>query len=131
MIRLDYDESLMRARSIAPGFSVLLLSHNCSDEMQIHLRGVSGDRVMTVAKRFVTIAASAAIMASISGVNARAESHKLDAHAQATRATSEMDIRKQCYAEAKNRWPSSSQDLQTARDYAARDCMFDHGIRNP
>jgi hypothetical protein len=42
-----------------------------------------------------------------------------------------MDIRKQCYAEARDRWGPNSQDMQTPRDFAYRTCAFEHGVRNP
>ena len=43
----------------------------------------------------------------------------------------EMSIRQKCYEEAKNRWPSSNQEMQTNRDFAYRTCAFDHGVSNP
>ena len=43
----------------------------------------------------------------------------------------EMSIRQKCYAEAKDRWSSTNQDMQTNRDFAYRTCAVDHGIRNP
>jgi hypothetical protein len=44
---------------------------------------------------------------------------------------SDMDIRKQCYAEARQRWGTNSQDMQTPSDFAYRACAFAHGVRNP
>jgi nitrate reductase cytochrome c-type subunit len=52
-------------------------------------------------------------------------------HNNAAPQASEFDTRKQCYEEARTRWPSTSQDMQTNRDFAAKTCMVDHGIRNP
>ena len=52
------------------------------------------------------------------------------AHASVKRE-SDMDIRKQCYAEARDRWGTNSQDMQTPRDFAYRSCAFEHGVRNP
>ena len=52
------------------------------------------------------------------------------AHAS-VKGQSDMDIRKQCYAEARGRWGTNSQDLQTASDFAYRTCAFDHGVHNP
>jgi hypothetical protein len=52
------------------------------------------------------------------------------AHAS-VRGESDMDIRKQCYAEARARWGTNSQDMQTPSDFAYRTCAFDHGVRNP
>jgi hypothetical protein len=85
---------------------------------------------MTGSKLLTAIVVSTAIVAS-SSVGALARTNKLDAYAQAPRHPSEMDIRKECYGEAKKLWPSTSQDLQTARDYAYRACAFDHGVRDP
>lgn len=45
--------------------------------------------------------------------------------------TSQTGIRQQCAEEARARWGTNSQDMQTPRDYAYRNCMFDHGMRNP
>jgi hypothetical protein len=44
---------------------------------------------------------------------------------------SEMEMRQQCYEEGRSRYPSTSQDMQTNRDFAAKTCMVEHGIRNP
>lgn len=52
------------------------------------------------------------------------------AHASAA-GTSQADIRQQCADEARARWGTNSQDMQTPRDFAYRSCMFDHGMRNP
>jgi hypothetical protein len=83
------------------------------------------------------IALSAAMIAS-SGVNAFARTDRLharvdrfDAHAQATGDLPQMEIRKECYAEANKRWPSSNQEMQTVRDFAYRTCAFDRGVNNP
>jgi hypothetical protein len=46
-------------------------------------------------------------------------------------AAGASDIRQQCSAEARTRWGTNSQDLQTPRDFAYRTCMFDHGVRDP
>jgi hypothetical protein len=51
--------------------------------------------------------------------------------AHASAATSEADIRQQCVEQARARWGTNSQDMQTPRDFAYRNCMFDHGVRNP
>lgn len=42
-----------------------------------------------------------------------------------------MEFRKDCYAEANKRRPSSNQDMPTNRDYAYRTCAVQHGVRNP
>jgi len=44
---------------------------------------------------------------------------------------SDMDIRKQCYDEARSHWGTNSQDMQTPRDFLYRACMYDHGMHNP
>jgi hypothetical protein len=96
---------------------------------------------MTGSRQFAMIAISAAIIAS-SGVNAFAKTDRsdaradrLDAHAQATRGLPQtemqMEIRKECYAEANKRWPSSNQEMQTVRDFAYRTCAFERGVNNP
>jgi len=46
-------------------------------------------------------------------------------------AAGEMDMRKQCYDEARSKWGTNSQDMQTPRDYLYRACMYDHGMHNP
>jgi hypothetical protein len=46
-------------------------------------------------------------------------------------AGDEMSIRQKCYAEAKNRWPSSNQEMQTNRDFAYSTCAVEHGVGNP
>lgn len=46
-------------------------------------------------------------------------------------AVSEGAIQQQCAEVARARWGTNSQDMQTPRDFAYRDCMFDRGIRNP
>jgi hypothetical protein len=76
------------------------------------------------------LAIVAALTAS-TGAYARVNQHNTAALAGAHASVSDTDIRKQCYAEARNRWPSTSQDVQTARDFAYRTCAFDHGVRNP
>jgi hypothetical protein len=85
---------------------------------------------MTNTTRFAAMMLSAAIAASI-GVPAYAKTKNLDAYAQGARHESDDDIRKGCYAEANKRWPTSNQDLQTARQYAYSTCAFEHGVHNP
>ena len=76
---------------------------------------------MSRSSRFAALAVFAAVIAS-SGAYARTSQN---AH------LSDNDIRQQCYAEAKARWSSTNQDMQTNRDFAYRTCAFDHGVRNP
>jgi len=52
------------------------------------------------------------------------------ARASAT-GTPDTRIYAQCEEMARLRWGTNSLDMQTPRDFAYRDCMFDHGIRNP
>ena len=52
------------------------------------------------------------------------------AHASVAK-TSETDVRQQCVEQARARWGTNSQDMQTPRDFAYRTCMYDHGIQNP
>ena len=72
-----------------------------------------------------------AALAASTGADARTHQPNAAALAGARASASDMDIRKQCYADARSRWPSTSQDVQTARDFAYRTCAFDHGVRNP
>ena len=69
-----------------------------------------------------------------SGAYARANHHSASFQpgARASAAgTSETDIRQQCVEQARARWGTNSQDMQTPRDFAYRTCLFDHGVRNP
>jgi hypothetical protein len=40
-----------------------------------------------------------------------------------------MEIRQQCFAEARQRYPSTSQDVQTNRLFTYTTCASSHGIR--
>jgi hypothetical protein len=44
------------------------------------------------------------------------------------RPQSNTDMRQQCYEQAAKQASSSNQDLQTVRDYAYRNCAYDHGL---
>jgi hypothetical protein len=79
---------------------------------------------------YYALAVVAALSAS-TGAYARVTQHNTAGLAGARASASDMDIRQQCFAEAKNRYPSTSQDMQTNRDFAYRTCAFDHGVRNP
>jgi len=79
---------------------------------------------------YLAVAAVTAVIAS-SGALARPAHHSAAAFAGAHNSVSDMDIRKQCYEEARQRWPSTGQDMQTNRDFAYRTCAVDHGVRNP
>jgi hypothetical protein len=69
------------------------------------------------------------VLASVA--SAQTNHRNTSAFAGAHNGTSDMDTRKQCYAMARERWPSTNQDMQTNRDFAYRTCAFDHGVRNP
>ena len=76
------------------------------------------------------VAVFTAVIAS-SGATAATTHPGAAPFAGAHNGPSEMDMRQQCYEEARARYPSTSQDMQTNRDFAAKTCMVDHGIRNP
>jgi hypothetical protein len=81
-------------------------------------------------------------LAVFTAVIAAAGAHAANNHDHAARfagahnsaahdATSTEDLFKQCSEQARSRFPSSNQDMQTNRDYAWRTCMYDHGVHNP
>jgi hypothetical protein len=78
----------------------------------------------------VALGVLTAVIAS-SGADARIRLNSTEPFGGAHNSQSEMDIRKQCYEEARQRWPSSNQEMQTNRDFAFRTCAFDHGVHNP
>jgi hypothetical protein len=82
---------------------------------------------------YYSLALLAALTMS-SGAYARAvhnsPSFQPNARASAV-GTSEADVQRQCAEEARARWGTNSQDMQTPRDFAYRTCMFDHGVRTP
>jgi len=79
---------------------------------------------------YAALAVFTVVIAS-SGAYARTNRNSAPAFAGAHNSLSDMDIRKQCYEEARQRWPSTNQDMQTNRDFAYRTCAFDRGVRNP
>jgi hypothetical protein len=85
--------------------------------------------------RLLRWAALAAFTAAIASSGATAATNHQHHHAApiagAHNGPSEMDTRRQCSEEARARYPSTSQDMQTNRDFAEKTCMVDHGIRNP
>jgi hypothetical protein len=85
---------------------------------------------MSRLSRYAALAAVTVVIAS-SGASARTNHTGASPLADAHNSASDTDIRKQCYEEARQRWPSTSQDMQTNRDFAFRTCAFDHGVRNP
>ena len=85
---------------------------------------------MSRLSRYTALALFTAVIAS-SGADAAIKHHPAAPLAGAHNGPSEMDMRKQCYEEGRSRYPSTSQDMQTNRDFAAKTCMVDHGIRNP
>jgi hypothetical protein len=86
---------------------------------------------MSRLSRCAVLAVFTAVIAS-SGASAATNHHHAAAPiAGAHNGPSEMEMRQQCYEEARSRYPSTNQDMQTNRDFAAKTCMVDHGIRNP
>ena len=85
---------------------------------------------MSRLSRCAALAVFTAVIAS-SGAYAATKHHHAAPIAGAHNGPSEMEMRQQCYEEARSRYPSTSQDMQTNRDFAAKTCMVDHGIRNP
>ena len=85
---------------------------------------------MSRLSRCAALAVFTAVIAS-SGAYAATKHHHAAPIAGAHNGPSEMDMRQQCYEEARSRYPSTNQDMQTNRDFAAKTCMVDHGIRNP
>jgi len=85
---------------------------------------------MSRLSRCAALAVFTAVIAS-SGAYAATKHHHAAPIAGAHNGPSEMDMRQQCYEEARARYPSTNQDMQTNRDFAAKTCMVDHGIRNP
>jgi hypothetical protein len=89
---------------------------------------------MSRLSRYAALAVFTAVIAS-SGAFARTNQNGANNGANPLagvhNSASDMDIRKQCYEEARQRWPSTSQDMQTNRDFAYRTCAVDHGVRNP
>ncbi len=82
---------------------------------------------------YYALALFAALTVS-SGAYARTTHHSTSfppgAHASVA-GTSEADVRKQCYDEARGHWGTNSQDMQTPREAEYRACMYDHGVHNP
>ena len=81
--------------------------------------------------RLLRSAATAIAILACASANARTHHKNQEPVASARAGLSDMDIRQQCFAEARQRYPSTNQDMQTNRDFAAKTCMVDHGIRNP
>ena len=83
--------------------------------------------------RISCCAALAVLAAAVAfcGAYARTNPHGAAALAGAHNSASDMDIRKQCFAEAKERYPSTSQDMQTNRYFAYTTCAVSHGMRYP
>jgi hypothetical protein len=85
---------------------------------------------MSRLSRCAALAVLTVIVAS-SGASARTNHDSAGPLAGVHNSASDSDIRKQCYEEARQRWPSTSQDMHTNRDFAFRTCAYDHGVRNP
>ena len=75
-----------------------------------------------------TALAALAVLAASPSADARTTRALAGAH---NSVTDESSIRQQCAETARSWWPSSNQEMQTNRDYALRNCLFDHGVRNP
>ena len=80
---------------------------------------------------FTVVIASSGAYARTNHTYARAHHNGASPLAAARNSASDTDIRTQCYEDARRRWPSTSQDMQTNRDFAYHTCAFDHGVRNP
>jgi hypothetical protein len=87
-----------------------------------------GEKNMSRLSRCAALAVFTAVIAS-SGAYAAPKHNQAAPIAGAHNGPPEADIRQQCHEEARARWPSTSQDMQTNRDFAARSCMFDKGVR--
>jgi hypothetical protein len=72
-----------------------------------------------------------ALVPSLAEARVKHKHHTAALPANAHNSASDMDIRKQCYQEAQLRWSSTSQDVQTSRDFAYQTCAYSHGVRNP
>ena len=68
-----------------------------------------------------------AIMAC-SSADARTHHKSQEPGANARAGLSDMEIRQQCFAEARQRYPSTSQDMQTNRVFTYTTCASSHGI---
>ena len=69
---------------------------------------------MSRLSRCAALAVFTAVIAS-SGAYAATKHHHAAPIAGAHNGPSEMDMRQQCYEEARTRWPSTNQDMQTNR----------------
>ena len=85
---------------------------------------------MSRLSRYTALALFTAVIAS-SGAYAATKHHHAAPIAGAHNGPSEMDTRRQCSEEARARYPSTSQDMQTNRDFAEKTCMVDHGLQYP
>jgi hypothetical protein len=91
-----------------------------------------GEKLMT---RFSLCAALAALTVLAVAPNADARTLRTQDQAAIAGAhnsiTDENRIRQTCAETARSQWPSSNQEMQTNRDFALRNCLFGHGVRNP
>jgi hypothetical protein len=80
--------------------------------------------------RLLRCAATAGVIAIMACSSAHARTHHKSQEpvASARAGLSDMDIRQQCFAEAKQRYPSTSQDVQTNRVFAYTTCASNRGI---
>jgi len=83
---------------------------------------------MSRLSRCAAVAIFTAVIAS-SGAYARTNHKAAGPYAGAHNGLSDTDIRQQCFAEAKQRYPSTSQDVQTNRVFTYTTCAFNRGVR--
>ena len=81
--------------------------------------------------RLLRCAATSGVIAIIACSSADARTHhkNQEPDASAHAGLSDMNIRQQCFAEARQRYPSTSQDMQTNRVFTYTTCASNHGIR--
>jgi len=83
---------------------------------------------MSRLSRCVAAVVLAALVAP-SAAGARTHQKNASSFASAPAGLSDVDIRRQCFAEAQQRYPSTNQDVQTNRVYTYTTCATEHGVR--
>jgi len=80
--------------------------------------------------RLLRCAATSVVIAIVACASANARTHHKNQGpaANARAGLSDMEIRQQCFAEARQRYPSTSQDVQTNRVFTYTTCAPNHGI---
>jgi hypothetical protein len=79
--------------------------------------------------RLLRSAATVIAIMACASANARTHHKNQEPSASARAGLSDMEIRQQCFAEARQRYPSTSQDVQTNRLFTYTTCASSHGIR--